>query len=274
MDVQTQIVTVGARILKNYRPTMAGLSGQAPASSYHMLGAYSYLIELWGSPAFDADVDGDGRVSSEENMDWIDIELTGEGWITPHEVDHPDLGKVWIGGSAKKHIGRTPPARYIEQETLKNSQFVMYCASQFPKVEVGDIDFTDLGDGLFWVDVTVKNDHTYPTASDQSKKLKRVGQDKILFNTSNNIELIPMDSKLPVIDPLSGGGRGMYSSGGRSGTSGVQPAAGKEIHTWINGNSSLTYRYLVNKKGGKGWIEVELVSERGVSMFVSRLSCW
>jgi hypothetical protein len=262
MNVQTQIVTVGARILKNYRPTMAGLTGQAPASSYHMLGAYSYLIELWGSPADEADVDGDGRVSPEENMDWIDLELTGEGWITPHEVEHPDLGKIWIGGSAKKHIGRTPPARYIEPETLKNSQFVMYCASQFPKVEVGDVDFTDLGDGLFWVDVTVKNDRTYPTASDQSKKLKRIEQDRVIFNSSDNIELIPMDAKLPIVDPFSGGG-GMYSYGRQSGSSGVKPASGKEIKTWINGKSALTYRYLVNKKGNKGWVEVEVVSERG-----------
>ncbi len=263
MDVQTQIVTVGARILKNYRPTMAGLTGQAPASSYHMLGAYSYLIELWGSPAFDADVDGDGRVSAEENMDWIDIELTGEGWIEPHKFDHPDLGEIWIGGSAKKHIGRTPPARYIEPEALKNAQFVMYCASQFPKVELSDIDFTDLGDGLFWVDITVKNDRTYPTASDRNKKLKRIGKDKLLFKSSNNIELIPMDEKLPIVDPLESRGGGMFGFRSQSSSSGMKPGTGKEVELWINGKSSTTYRYLVNKKGGNGWVEAEVISERG-----------
>lgn len=255
LDVQTDIVTMGARILKNYRPTFSGLSGQAQAASYNMLGAYAYLIELWGSPAFDADVNDDGRVSNEELMDWIDIEMTGEGWITPHEVDHPDLGRVWIGGSAKKHISRTPPARYIEQEALKNSQFVMYCASQFPKVEVEDIKFSDQGEGLFWVDVTVKNDRTYPTASDMSKKLERLEKDKLIFSSSDNIELIPMDDKLPIIDPLEGGGR--------YGSSGLNPGSGKEIKLWLNGNSSATYRYLVFKKGGKGWIEAEISSERG-----------
>ncbi|MFO8173304.1 MAG: M14 family metallopeptidase, partial [Longimicrobiales bacterium] len=75
MDVQTEIVTMGARILKNYDPVIGGLSGQAHAAAYYMLGAYAYLIELWGSPAFAADENDDGRVSQEEILKWIDTEL-------------------------------------------------------------------------------------------------------------------------------------------------------------------------------------------------------
>ncbi len=85
----------------------------------------------------------------------------------------------------------------------------------------------------------------------------------VLFTSSDNIELIPMDAKLPIVDPLSGGGGGMFGYGRSGGSTGVKAASGKEIKTWINGKSSLTYRYLVNKKGKKGWIEVEIVSERG-----------
>src|SRR4030067_97308 len=50
IETQTAIVTQGARILKDYNPTISGLSGQAQANSYYMLGAFAYLIELWGSP--------------------------------------------------------------------------------------------------------------------------------------------------------------------------------------------------------------------------------
>ncbi|TES88055.1 MAG: hypothetical protein E3J94_08660, partial [Desulfobacteraceae bacterium] len=184
MDTQTKIVTTGARILKNYRPTIGGLSGQAHAATYYMLGAYSYLMELWGSPAFDADEDGDGRVSDEEYLKWIDIELAGEGWIMPHKCSHPDLGEIWIGGTRKKHTQRTPPARYIEMEALKNAQFVMYCTSQFPKVEIDDVTVRPATHNLYWVEVAVKNDRVYPTASDRSIKLKRVVKDKITFNSS------------------------------------------------------------------------------------------
>ncbi|MCD6333254.1 MAG: hypothetical protein J7L89_08280 [Bacteroidales bacterium] len=263
LSVQTDIVTMGARILKNYTPVFGGLLGQTLASAYNMLGAYAYLIELWGSPTFDADVNNDGRVSDKEYMDWIDIELTGEGWIKPHPVDHPDLGRVWIGGSGKKHVGRTPPARYIESEALRNTQFVLYCASQFPKVEVDDIDLTDLGDGLYWVDVTVKNDHTYPTASDRSKKLKRIKQDQLFFSTSKNIELVPLDPKLPIIDPYAGRSMRYFGYGGGSSSGGIKPGTGKEIKLWLNAKDKQTYRYLVRKKSGKGWIEIKIHSERG-----------
>ncbi|MBT5426467.1 MAG: hypothetical protein HOK84_09740, partial [Bacteroidetes bacterium] len=237
MAVQTNIVTMGARILKNYRPTMGGLSGQTAASTYNMLGAYSYLIELWGSPTYDIDVDNDGRGSQDEYMDWIDIEMTGEGWINPHKFDHPDLGEIWIGGSAKKHMSRTPPDRYIQSEADRNAKFVMYCASQFPKVEVSDIDVTSLGDDLYWVDVTVKNDQTYPTASDRSKKLKLYDQDVLRFKASKNISLIKLDAKLPIQDPFtSSGGFGGFGGGfGRGGSSAMKAGTGDEIKLWLNG---------------------------------------
>ena len=63
MRALTAIVTQGARIMKNYRPTPTGGSGQAQAASYDMLGAYAILIELWGSPTQFADLDDDGWFS-------------------------------------------------------------------------------------------------------------------------------------------------------------------------------------------------------------------
>ncbi len=263
MDVQTSIVTTGARILKNYRPTMGGLSGQTAASTYNMLGAYSYLIELWGSPTQDIDVNGDGRGGEDEYMDWIDIEMTGAGWIDPHKVDHPDLGEIWIGGSPKKHMSRTPPDRYIQSEADRNAKFVMYCASQFPKVAVNDITTTDLGDGLFWVDVTVENDRTYPTASDRAKKLKLYEQDVLKFSSSKGVSLIKLDAKLPIQDPYqSSGGFFGFGRGGQSGNA-LTPGTDTETKLWVNGKSKMTVRYLVKTSGNKNWIEAEITSIRG-----------
>ncbi len=203
MDVQTEIATMGARILKNYRAVIGGLSGQAHAATYYMLGAYSYLIELWGSPAFEADEDGDGRVSDEEYLKWVDTELTGEGWVMPHKVNHPDLGKIWIGGTRKKHTVRTPPARYIEMEAFKNAQFVMYCASQFPKLEIDGITVTPATGDLYWIEVAVKNDRVYPSSSDRAVKLKRAVKDKITIITSKNISVVKIPKGSTIVDPLN-----------------------------------------------------------------------
>ncbi len=250
MRVQTEIVTMGARILKNYRPTPSGRVGQAQAASYEMFGRYAYLIELWGTPDFEADENGDGRVSDEEFLKWIDIELTGEGWITPHKVRHPDYGEIWIGGTAKKHITRTPPARYMEEEALRQTHFVLYCVSQFPKVEIGEIKITPATADLFWIDVTVKNDRAYPTASDRAVQLRQAVRDKLIFNSSPNISLLelpPTQSALDLTNRAS-----------------LAPVAkGREVEFRLKGHDSQVYRYLVKLNGEEGWVEFTVSSKHG-----------
>lgn len=250
MDVQTEIVTMGARILKNYRPTIAGLSGQAHASTYYMLGAYSYLIELWGSPAFDADEDGNGRVSDKEYLDWIDTELSGEGWIKPHKVMHPDLGPIWIGGTPKKYMRRTPPSRYIEMEALKNAQFVMYCASQFPKVEIHKITVTPATDQLFWVDAAVKNDRVYPTSSDRAVQLKRAVKDKITIKTSKNISMVKIPEGSNILDPMNSRAR-------------FKTVTEKGAEFRLKGKQTLRFGTLIKMGGSQGWVEFHVKSQHG-----------
>jgi len=252
LDVQTEIVTMGARIMKNYDPRIGSWSGQgqAQANSYGMLGAYAYLIELWGSPAFAADINDDGRVSPEETMLWIDTELFGEGWVTPHEFNHPDLGEIWIGGTQKKHTQRTPPARYIEMEAQKNADFVMYCASQFPKVEIDEIKVTAEAGNLYWVDVTVKNDRVYPTSSDRDNELGTAIQDQLMFRSAGNVSLIAIPDGMTQIDPAN--------------TSSRANAVGEATYDFrLRGQDAQTFRYLVEKSGGSGWVEFTVESFHG-----------
>jgi len=246
LDVQTKIVTAGARLLKDYRPTTSGLSGQHQATLYGHLGAYAYLMELWGDPIF-ADIDGDGQVSDEETMLWIDMELHGEGWITPHEVDHPDLGKIWIGGTQKKHMERTPPSRYIEEEAQKISDFVLYVASQFPKVEIDRIRVKRESGSLYWVDVTVKNGRIYPTSSDREVALGTAVKDKLLFRSGGGVRMLTIPGlAAPPQSP-------------RDSTPGVT-SVGEETHEFrLKGEDAQTFRYLV-EGSDSGWVELQVES--------------
>ena len=249
MDVQTAIVTRGAQILKNYRPVIGGLSGQAHAATYYMLGAYAYLMELWGSPPF-ADIDEDGRVSEEEYLLWIDTELMGEGWVHPHKVDHPDLGEVWIGGSPKKHMRRTPPSRYIEIEAQKNSDFVLFSAGQFPEIEFESVEVTPETGNLYWVDVELKNEKIYPTVSDREIQLGTAVMDRLHFRSSDNVELVPIGAEETTIDPVNRADR--------------RPGVGETPHEFrVEGQSSRTFRYLVEMSGSQGWVEFQVESKFG-----------
>lgn len=265
MDVQTKIVTDGAFILKNYNPTIGGLSGQAHAATYYMLGAYSYLIELWGSPSAFADMNDDGRVSEEEQQMWIDLDLQGEGWIDPYQFNHPDLGPIWMGGTLKKHIGRTPPSRYIEQEAEKNAHFVLHCANQFPVVKIDGIEVDPLTENIYKVSVTVSNDKIYPTSSDMSVQLKRAVDDKLTLKTSNNITIIPPESA------GRGGGAafqgrapgGFAGIGAPAGAGQSRQTASKELSFRLRGQEKLTYTYMVTMTGNSGWMEFDLWSKNG-----------
>ena len=250
LDVQSEIVSAGNRILKDYTPTIGGLSGQAHAATYYMLGAYSYLIELWGSPDFEADIDGDGEVSDEEFMKWVDLELMGEGWVTPHKAKHPDLGEVWIGGTSRKHVGRTPPARYIETEALRNANFVMYAASQFPKVEFGEAKVTPATDDLYWVEVEVKNDRAYPTSSDRAVALKRAAMDKITVSGAGGLEIVDLPQAATAVDALN-----------RAAQSEVVSAKGTEFR--LKGHETKRFCALVKMSGAEGSVEFTVRSKAG-----------
>ena len=259
MDVQTHIVTEGAYILKNYRPVIGGLNGQAHAASYYMLGAYAYLMELWGSPTPFADINNDGRVSDEEFMKWLELDLQGSGWIDPYQFDHPDYGPIWMGGTAKKHIQRTPPARYIEKEAEKNILFLLYCVDQFPVVEIENVDVEPVAGDLFRVHVTVANNKVYPTSSDMSVQLGRAEMDKLTANTSRNVEMMPTDGRRP-----GSGSFTTFRTPGSTMTSGsVSFASGEETTFRLRGNDRRTYTYIVSLQGNSGWMEFELWSKNG-----------
>ena len=251
LDSQMAIVTEGAHILKDYTPTFSGLSGQAQASSYAMLGAFSYLIELWGRPPlFDADRNNDGTVNDEEFLAWIDTEMTGTGWIAPKKVKHPDLGDVWIGGTSMKHTTRTPPAPYMEQEALRQTLFVLYSASQFPKVEIERVTITPATGDLFWVDTIVKNERVYPSFSDRALQLKRAVRDKLTVSTSPNVSMVDVPARVVRFDPLNE-------------QSAATTLTGKTTEFRLRGRDSIRHRALVKMTGADGWVEVRAESKFG-----------
>ena len=216
-----------------------------------MLGAFSYLIELWGRPpAFDADRNNDGTVDEAEVLSWIDTEMTGEGWITPKKFKHPDLGDVWIGGTSKKHTGRTPPAPYMETEALRQTHFALFAATQFPKVEIEQVTVTPATGDLFWVDTTIQNDRLYPTFSDRALQLKRAVRDKVTLSTSPNVSQVDVPARVVRFDPLDD-------------QSASTMLTGKTAEFRLRGRDSIRYRALVKITGSDGWIEVKTESKFG-----------
>lgn len=268
-----QLAARGVHILK-YRPTLNGGVGQFPPWSYGMYGAPSFLIELWGIPA---DYDDDGRVSSKEALRWIDEEMGGEGWVDWTPFDHPQYGKIEIGGNYAKFVRRTPPGRYLEEHCLKNTRYHLYVAGELPKLKLAQVKFTPIygfasaGAGksqtvktslnlggtslsskpgvVGWLDLEVENSGIIPTATAQAVMVKAVRQDRLIIESTKNVEILGRAEP-----PNELGWTEKFKS---------KPE--REIpFGHINGRSSKHFRLLVKVTSGQsGSVTVRVDSQRG-----------
>ncbi|MCH8045338.1 MAG: peptidase M14 [Planctomycetes bacterium] len=105
-----------------------------------------------------------GSPSREDQRRFNRYLLLGEGLVEWHEVEHPQYGKIEVGG-LKKNWLRQPPSFLLEEECHRNMAFTLYHADQMPQVAVSDVQVKQLGGGLHEVTATVVNHKLTPTHS-------------------------------------------------------------------------------------------------------------
>ncbi|MDR1602674.1 MAG: hypothetical protein LBS42_09640 [Tannerella sp.] len=254
-DVFNKTVSAGLYILKNYKPEAGNEYGEHLATSYYLLGAYSFLIELWGSPTPFADTNQDGYVSDDEYKKWAELDLGGDAWVKPHRASHPQFGEIWIGGTAKKHIGRTPPPRYIEQEADKQCLYVVYCIEQLPRLSFGNYSVKKTGSNLYEVEVEIVNDKLFPTASDRSVQMKRYTPDRIKASVSSGT----------IIKPSGNAPAGTTSTPSYYRTQYRKDAihAGETVEFRAKGNATQVFRYIVLSSSPGATLDLSLDSAYG-----------
>jgi hypothetical protein len=92
--------------------------------------------------------------------------LMGEAMVEWQEVDHPQYGKVEVGGM-KKNFGRVEPGFMLQSDAHRNMMFTLYQTSQMPLVHVDSVTTRSLGGGLTEVTAVVKNLKIAPTHTQQ-----------------------------------------------------------------------------------------------------------
>jgi len=137
-------------------------------------------------------------------------------------------------------------------EAEKNSDFVLYCASQFPRVEIGDITFNREAGNPYWVDVEVSNPRVHPTSSDRANQLGIATPDVLSIQTTGNVRMVGIPTGETQIDPTN--------------PEGAATALGEATHEFrLRGQDTQVFRYLVEVSGSGGWVKFGVESFFGGS---------
>lgn len=148
--------------------------------AYDNLGLMVFSTELWdlrvrsglSRVAFlvkERDVEKEGLAMLRFN----DQELAGEGFVNWYPFEHPQLGKVELGGWKMKEVLQNCPAHLLKAEAHKNCLFTLRHAAAAPRLELAAASAEHLGDGVYKVEAVVKNRGYLPTnITEKAKEIK------------------------------------------------------------------------------------------------------
>jgi hypothetical protein len=134
------------------------------------LGILSFSNELWNggqyytSPALvEQQKDPNSPIAPRvASLWWNDNLEFGDEYIEWKEFDHPQFGKVEIGGSRKTY-GRIPPRFMTEEMCHRNMAFTLYQADEMPMMKMGETRVESLGESVYKVWVDLNNPKITPT---------------------------------------------------------------------------------------------------------------
>ncbi|MGF1473458.1 MAG: M14 family metallopeptidase [Rubrobacteraceae bacterium] len=149
--------------------------------AYAYYGVLAFTIEFW-SAAGSAGVEVGDFIEFFRNppeeaqlklLAWNDEELGGEGFVEWAAADHPQLGRVEIGGWKSKFTFQNPPPHLLETECEKLASFALAHAQTAPQLSA-DLKTEDLAPGVRRLELTVENTGFLPT------NVTRIAADKKL----------------------------------------------------------------------------------------------
>ena len=138
---------------------------------YEHLGQFFWTVEIW-APVREAGVenyhftDWYREHPPEDDLKllaWSDKELNGAGYVDWYPFDHPQLGRVELGGWNKLAAFRNPPAKYLEREVKRFPGWLTWQALTTPKLEILQTEVQALGGDTWRLRFAVHNTGYLPS---------------------------------------------------------------------------------------------------------------
>jgi murein tripeptide amidase MpaA len=147
------------------------ITGVADDWLYDHLGLFFWTVEIW-SPQRQAGIEEykfidwyrDHPLEEDLKMlKWSDEALGGKGYVDWYPYEHPQLGKVELGGWDSLYAFRNPPPDHLEKEIERFPEWLIWCLMISPRLELYEASAQPLGEGAYRVRLVVQNTGWLPT---------------------------------------------------------------------------------------------------------------
>ncbi len=165
--------------------------------AYESLGVHAFTMELWcpwkhagldfshDFLAFWRDRDESVELAL---LKWNDEKLGGDKFVDWHEVDHPQIGKVEVGGWKWLYAFRNCPESMLEDEIAPSVEFTLDHARGLPRPAI-ELEAKREGD-LVRVTATLRNHGFLPTnITDMAVKMQAVGKPHLDLELSEGLTI-------------------------------------------------------------------------------------
>jgi len=138
---------------------------------YEHLGQFFWTVELW-APVREAGIEKYDYIAwyrehpPEDDLAllrWAEREMPGEGHVDWYPFDHPQLGRIELGGWNKLAVFRNPPPQFREREVQRFPKWLTWQALTLPRLETFRAEALRLGPETWKVRLAVQNTGYLPT---------------------------------------------------------------------------------------------------------------
>jgi hypothetical protein len=114
-------------------------------------------------------------------------------------VDHPQYGKVEVGGFKKNWV-RQPPSFLLEEECHRNMAFTLLHAHEMPRVKIQSVQVTPREGGLHEITAIVENTRAIPTHSRADVARKITPADTVSLSGEDLQVIVSWQSEEPYFE--------------------------------------------------------------------------
>jgi murein tripeptide amidase MpaA len=151
---------------------------------YDRFGVFTYTIELWDLPT-EAGIKDRKWIEwwrehpHEEDLQilkWIDEHGASDAYMPWQPYEHPQLGKLELGGWNDMFTWRNPPLGYVESEVKRHYPFMLALGEMLPHLAIHTLQVDQVSQDRYHVTLVVENMGFLPTYTSQQGKTRQASR--------------------------------------------------------------------------------------------------